>query len=165
MGVGKTTTAQQLAQKLSLPFLDLDTYIETQVGLSVPEIFKTKGAIYFRKQEHLHFKALMQTADAFVLSLGGGTPCYANNHLLLKGDNVTSIYLKASITTLHTRLKDEVSKRPILAQNREEQLDTFIAKQLFDRSYFYYQATQVVNVDNKSTDEVVHEIATLLNTP
>lgn len=158
MGSGKSTIAQTLANELQIPFIDLDEYIEKELEDSIPNIFKSKGEIFFRKKEHEYFKQLMSSSDNFILSLGGGTPCYANNHLFLQQENTCSFYLKASIDTLVHRLQFEVSKRPILAQNTEEPLDTFIAKQLFDRSYYYYQATNVVTVDNKTPEEITKEI-------
>lgn len=158
MGSGKTTIAKTLANKLQIPFIDLDEYLEKQLEDSIANIFKSKGEIFFRKKEHEYFKQLISSSDSFILSLGGGTPCYANNHLFLNQENIRSFYLKASIDTLVHRLQFEVSKRPILAQNKEEPLDTFIAKQLFDRSYYYYQATNVVNVDNKTPEEISKEI-------
>ena len=40
----------------------------------------------------------------------------------------------------------------------EEELREFIAKHLFDRSYFYYQAKHVITVDHKSIEEIINEI-------
>jgi len=42
----------------------------------------------------------MQSSDSFVLSTGGGTPCYANNHLLLNGDGSSLILSKSKYTNL-----------------------------------------------------------------
>src|SRR5690606_39315060 len=50
MGSGKTTIGKNLSLLTGLPFVDLDTYIEEKENLSIQEIFKTKGEIYFRKQ-------------------------------------------------------------------------------------------------------------------
>ncbi|MEN8666516.1 MAG: shikimate kinase, partial [Flavobacteriaceae bacterium] len=50
MGSGKSTLGPLLADSLGLSFIDLDHYIETQIGLSIPEIFEQKGAVFFRKQ-------------------------------------------------------------------------------------------------------------------
>ena len=158
MGAGKSTLAQILSQKLNLPAYDLDVLIEEDLNQSITSIFEKKGEIFFRKKEHLLFKEMIAKPESFILSLGGGTPCYANNHLLLQNDSVDSIYLKASIDTLVHRLKNNVSERPLLIQNNEEPLETYIAKQLFDRSYFYYQAKKVITVDNKTIEEVITEI-------
>jgi shikimate kinase len=94
--------------------------------------------------------------------LGGGTPCYANNHELLNGDNVVSIYLKASIETLFNRLAFNASKRPLIADKNPEEMKEFIAMHLFERSFYYNQAQYKVVVDDKTIDQTVNEIADLL---
>ena len=162
MGCGKSTIAKLLAEKVSLPYLDLDEIIEKRENAAVKNIFSEKGEIYFRKLEHDIFSDLMKNQDSFVLSLGGGTPCYANNHELLKGEGITSIYLKASVETLFNRLSHNKSKRPIVANKSEAELQEFIAKHLFDRSYYYNQAEYKVAVDGKSIDETVTDIMSIL---
>lgn len=162
MGVGKTTIAKLLAEKIEFKSLDTDTLIENYTNLSVSEIFKQKGEIYFRKKEHEVFKDVVENDEQLIISTGGGTPCYANNHLLLNGEHIMSIYLKASINCIFERLKNEKSERPLIANESEETLKEFIAKNLFDRSYFYNQATHTVTVDNKTPEEIVEEILKLL---
>ncbi len=100
----------------------------------------------------------MQSKDSFVLSLGGGTPCYFNNHELLIQDNCISIYLKASVETLFERLSKEKSHRPLISRFNDEDLKEFIAKHLFERSYYYNQAKYRIEVDNKSIEEIASEI-------
>ena len=63
MAVGKTTIGQLLAQKMNWKWLDLDKVVEKKVNLSVNEIFKLKGEIYFRKLEHEVFKEIIQNNE------------------------------------------------------------------------------------------------------
>ncbi|MCP1995779.1 shikimate kinase [Flavobacterium sp. HSC-61S13] len=162
MGSGKSATAKTLGKAISLPVYDLDQIIEAECQSSISKLFLERGEIFFRKKEHQIFKELLQSPESFVLSLGGGTPCYANNHLLLSQEDVVSVYLKASIDTLVSRLKDNSENRPVLLQNAEEPLESFIAKQLFERSYFYYQAQHIISVDQKDLETVTEEITALL---
>ncbi|WP_233266086.1 shikimate kinase [Myroides fluvii] len=162
MGAGKSTIAQHLAQELQLSYYDLDHEIEKQQQQKIAAIFATKGEVYFRKIEHQVLQQLLQQKERAIISLGGGTPCYANNHLLLQQEGVQSFYLKASIQTLTQRLEKEKEHRPLLQTNTEDTLETFIAKHLFDRSYFYYQAKHIVVVDDKSVAQLVHEITAIL---
>ncbi len=162
MGSGKSTTAKTLGKALQLPTYDLDQLIEVECQSSISNIFLERGEIFFRKKEHEIFQKLLQAPESFVLSLGGGTPCYANNHLLLDQEQLVSVYLKASIPTLLSRLANDSSERPILAQNTEEPLESFIAKQLFERSYFYYHAQHIVNVDQKDVATITREIISQL---
>lgn len=162
MGCGKSTIANKLSISTKIPFVDLDKSIEKKANLSINAIFETQGEIYFRKLEREVFMELLQSPEELIIGLGGGTPCYANNHELLKGENVVSIYLKASIETLLNRLVSNKSKRPLIADKNEEEMREFIAKHLFDRSFYYNQAQHKLGVDNKSIDQTVMDILEVL---
>jgi shikimate kinase len=162
MGSGKSFIGQLLSEKLATKFIDLDQFIEEEEKNSIKKIFETNGEIYFRKIEHECFKDLMTTDQSFVLSTGGGTPCYADNHKLLSGENIISIYLKTSIEILYQRLILEKDLRPLINNKPENELKEFIAKQLFERSYFYNQANFVIDTGNKSGLEIINEIKLLL---
>lgn len=162
MGCGKSTIANRLSKSTNIPFLDLDKSIEERTNLSINEIFEQRGEIYFRKLEHEIFLELLNSHGDMIIGLGGGTPCYANNHELLKGDNVISIYLKASVETLFERLVANKSKRPLIADKSNEEMKEFIAKHLFDRSFYYNQAQYKVNIDGKEKDETTRDILSIL---
>ncbi|MDO5636469.1 MAG: shikimate kinase [Myroides sp.] len=158
MGSGKTTIGKELADNLQIPFIDLDQYIEVKEQLKITDIFDKKGEVYFRKKEHMYLKELMERTENFVLSLGGGTPCYANNHLYLQSKDVESIYLKASITTLENRLTISTN-RPLL--KHVTNLKEYIAQHLFERNYFYNFSQHTIVIDNKDTEIIVDEILKL----
>ena len=162
MGCGKSTIAQKLSGMIGTPYIDLDDYIEKKAKMSIKEIFENKGEIHFRKLEHTYFVELLNSPEEIIIGLGGGTPCYANNHELLIGDDIISIYLKASIETLFNRLAPNKSKRPLIADKSEEEMKEFIAKHLFDRSFYYNHAQHKVNVDGKSVEGTVNDILNIL---
>ena len=162
MASGKSTIGKQLSKKLGIPFLDLDTYIYEKENKSVSEIFSQNGEIYFRKKEHEYLREVLENQQDFILSLGGGTPCYANNIELILNKNSISIYLKASIQTLSNRLLKNKNLRPLVAFLEDDQVPEFIAKHLFERRFFYEQARKVVVIYQKSVSEIVDEIGTLL---
>lgn len=162
MGSGKSTVAKLLSEKIRFPLLDLDTIIENKTNSSIAEIFEQKGEIYFRQLEHQLFQQIMDDRGKAVVSLGGGTPCYANNHEFLNGENVVSVYLKASINELYERLLPEKAHRPLLANLNPDEMKEFIALNLFERSFYYHKATYVITVDTKSPEQIVAEIQQLL---
>lgn len=162
MGCGKSTIAKLLAKSTSISCLDLDEIIEKQENSSVKKLFSEKGEIYFRKLEHQILASLIQNQESFILSLGGGTPCYSNNHEFLISENVISIYLNASAQTLYDRLINSKSERPLIADKNPEEMKEFIAKNLFDRSYYYNQAQYKISVDGKSPERIISEIETIL---
>jgi len=162
MGVGKTSVAKELGKITNLEVVDLDDLIEQKENKTIEELFRTKGELYFRKLEHQILAALLVNEKSFILSTGGGTPCYYNNHLLLEQNNINSIYLQASINTLSERLQNEKQKRPLIKDLNSVELKEFIGKHLFERSYFYHKALNKVNIDAKSITQIVAEIKTLL---
>ena len=164
MGSGKTTIGIQLARKLFLNFTDLDDFIEEKEQKSIKEIFKQKGEIYFRKIEHKYLKQFINENESYVLSLGGGTPCYAGNlDLILKDKKSLSFYLRGSIPTLFKRLSENKFKRPLISDLSDDQLTEYLAKHLFERSLFYDKATHKISIDNKEIQEIVTEIRILLH--
>jgi shikimate kinase len=162
MGCGKSTIANKMSKSIQIPFVDLDKKIEEKANLSINTIFEKHGEIYFRKLEHQVFVELLNAPETLIISLGGGTPCYANNHELLKAEGVASIYLKASIHTLFHRLSLNKSKRPLIADKNDSEMKEFIAIHLFERSFYYNQAQYKVVVDNKTIDDVVDDIIKIL---
>lgn len=163
MGSGKSAIAKILAEKSRIPFLELDEVIEKKCGMIIKTIFETKGELFFRKMEHELLSELLNNKNnELIISTGGGTPCYFNNHELLNVDNVITIYLQASVATLYERLIGEKLKRPLIAHLKDDEIQEFIAKHLFDRNYYYNQAQYKISVDGKTVDEIVNEILLLL---
>lgn len=160
MASGKSTIGRILAKKLDYDFIDLDDFIEEKEKMAVSSVFKTKGEIYFRKIESQYLKEIISEKANIVLSLGGGTPCYNSNmDVILNANNVKSVYLKASIKTLIDRLKNEKSKRPLVAHiETDEVLTEFIGKHLFERGQYYNQASKVVSTDDKAETVIIDEL-------
>lgn len=162
MGVGKTSISKLLSKRTNIPCYDLDEIIEAHENQSVISIFEAKGELYFRKIEHKLFSNFVATNDNYILSLGGGTPCYSNNHLLIQNKNIESFYLKSSVLHLAKKLCKKKNKRPLIKKMSDKELEEFIAKHLFERSYYYQQAKHIISVEGKTKNEIAEMIITLL---
>ena len=162
MASGKSTIGREISKKLNMKFIDLDDYISKREKSSILEIFKVKGEIYFRRIESLYLSEILNSKDSIILSLGGGTPCYSNNMELILNSEASSIYIKASIKTLVARLTSEKNKRPLVAELENDKLIEFVAKHLFERRFFYEQASITVITEDKSIEEITTEIRILL---
>lgn len=163
MASGKSTVGQTIAKNRKLKFIDLDAYIIEKENKSIPQIFSEKGEIYFRKIEHRYLKEILEFQEDLILSLGGGTPCYSNNMLEVAKKASISIYLKGSIKTLVDRILLHKQERPLVADLDAAQIPEFIAKHLFERRYFYEQASKTVLIDGKSMAVVCKEVESLLD--
>lgn len=157
MASGKSSVGKILAERLDTSFIDLDAYIEEKENSSITSIFSEKGEIYFRLKETEYLEELLNSKYNFVLSVGGGTPCYANNIQLI-AEKSKSVYLKSSLNTLHNRLKKQRKSRPLIANLKLEKLKEFIAKHLFERTSYYEQAKFIISTDDKIINEIVIEI-------
>lgn len=162
MGSGKTTVGQLLAKEMELPFLDLDTYMEKSLKATIPDIFSKKGEVFFRKKEREYLKEVLQMKDGFVLSTGGGTPCYSGNMDTILEATPHVFYLKVSVMALVKRLRTEKEHRPLIKNISDEDLPEFFGKHLFERNPFYSMATHTIQSDNAGPDNIVEEIKALL---
>jgi shikimate kinase len=153
MGVGKSRIGRELARELMLHFIDLDRYIEREMGLSIADIFRHLGEPTFRQLEVEAVNELTQK-DFLVLSLGGGTFVNPENRQrLLRRGPVVSLW--ASPETIFERVSRRPGQRPILDNS-----DPFgrIQKLLVEREAIYRQATLHVSTDGRRIPDVVDEI-------
>ena len=157
MGCGESAISNAVSKATGLRRIDLDDYIEEKEEMKISEIFETKGEIYFRKKETEYLKELLITNEDFILSLGGGTPCFSGNMDLVNQSSV-SVYLSANVPTLVSRLVKEKAKRPLIARISDEDLPEFIGKHLFERAAFYSNASVSVSVNDRSVAEITQDI-------
>lgn len=157
MGSGKTYWGRQLGQKLELPKFDLDEQIEQAEGRPVTEIFAQEGEEYFRQKEQETLMLLSETHESFVMSTGGGTPCFFNN-IDYMNKMGTTIWINSSIDSLHQRISSEQAQRPLVKNLNSEQLRAYIIKKLGDRKIFYQQASEVIFEHELSLDTFLDKI-------
>ena len=138
MGSGKTHWARRWSSAYGLKCYDLDEEIEKREQKSISELFKTLGEDGFRKKEQAALQTYMQLDD-FIMSCGGGTPCFFDNMQRMNRAGVT-IYLQASAAELAGRLKFEKEARPLIRNVADEVLESFIETKLQERHACYAQA-------------------------
>ena len=157
MGSGKSLLGKKLSEKLKIPFHDLDFLIEKHAEKSISSIFSEKGEIYFRKLEREQLKDVLKSSEDQIIALGGGTPCYYDNMSLINSSlDSKSFYLKLSVENLTQRLSMEKDHRPMISHlTSQAELDEFIRKHLFERSFYYNQSTHSIDCNHKSPDEIL----------
>ena len=94
MGAGKTTLGRALSGSNAFPgaarldYVDLDELIERHEGLSVREIFRTRGEAAFRSLESRMLREAACRNDV-IIGCGGGTPCHSGNMEWMNAHGVT----------------------------------------------------------------------------
>jgi shikimate kinase len=154
MGSGKTHWGTRIAEKLQIPFYDLDAVIVNNEGMNISEIFANKGEEYFRYMEKQTLEDLVTREENFVLSAGGGTPCFFNNIELMKR-NGKVLWLNTSLEALNQRLLKEKITRPLLRGISEAGLRAYIIRKLSERKIYYEQADLMVHEETMDLGSLV----------
>ncbi|WP_126249090.1 shikimate kinase [Chitinophaga rhizosphaerae] len=158
MGAGKSYWGKQLAAHWNLPFFDLDDVIVEYEGMPVADIFNTKGETYFRELESRLLRELAFDNDSFLISCGGGTPCFSDTMDFMNEAGKT-IWLNPSVAVMVERLQRKQHKRPLIQDLTPEDLSAFTEKKLLERQP-YYEQSQVIISDDEITletfDKLIH---------
>jgi shikimate kinase len=151
MGSGKTTVGNLLSRELGVEFFDLDSVIERNSGMSIPELFKEYGEEKFRELERELLKSLLKRSGGFVISTGGGAPAYRDNMELINSF-ATSVFLLEDFERLWKRIKEDKG-RPLVKLGKEE------VRELYRKRLPYYRKASVtLECSGKGVKEVVEEL-------
>ncbi|MCS7301525.1 MAG: 3-dehydroquinate synthase [Fimbriimonadales bacterium] len=152
MGSGKSVVGRRVAERLALPYYDLDALIEQQVGASVAQIFERGGETAFRAYEQA---ALRRVADApaGVVATGGGAVLSEANRALMRRTGWV-VYLKAAPDVLWRRLR-HTANRPLLQTPAPR--DT-LEQILQTRAPLYEEADWIVETDALTPEQVAEQV-------
>ena len=144
MGSGKSTLGQRIASTFHVPFFDTDNVVEAQSGMTIAEIFAGYGEEYFR---HLEADVLRQTTfyTKFIISTGGGLPCFENNMDWMKENGIT-IYLHWPEDILREHLLEIRESRPLLARLNDREANGKITDLMTQRKPFYEQSAITIEM-------------------
>ncbi len=114
-GSGKSSVAQLLSFRLSLPVIDLDDEIERAAGKSIKEIFAEVGEVGFRDQETASLQRAVNHPKS-IISLGGGAILRPENRDCVRQHGVC-VWLKVDAATAEKRISSDPTtgtRRPAL---------------------------------------------------
>lgn len=156
MATGKSSVGRRLAIVLGYDFLDLDTLIAAEAGMSIAQIFATQGEGVFRA---LEFRMAERVAGrtGCVVATGGGTIVNPRNLETLKRSGVV-VTLTADPDTLVARI-GATDDRPMLWGGDTRERVRLLLEQ---RAEAYAKADLIVDASARTIDHVVTHILDFL---
>ena len=153
MGSGKTSIGKLLAKRTGRLFIDTDSEIIKESGMTITEIFNKFGENYFRD---LEYKVLSKAKliENHVISTGGGIILKLENIKIMKNSG-TIIFLDIDVETQLSRVRNK-KNRPLLNSNNMVENLVNIKK---DRDYIYKNISDyIISISEKNKSEIVGEI-------
>ena len=159
MGAGKSSVGKLLSVLLGLDFIDSDSSIEKNEGMSIDSIVKNHSWDYFRERE-AEWLANVDPNKMIVCATGGGLPCnHGNMEKMLQVGTV--IYLECSNDVLFERISNQNANRPLLSQLSEDELMNFINITMTDRASYYKRANIIIN-GNENLEAITKQLVKIL---
>ena len=156
MGSGKSSVGKRLAQALDIRFVDADVEIEAAAGMSIPDIFATRGEEEFRIGERRVIARLLGKGPQ-VLATGGGAFMNAETRARIR-ERGRSIWIKASLDVLVKRCARRTN-RPLLANG---DLRDTLDRLMLERYPVYAEADHTVTSVDGPHEAVVEQILQVL---
>ncbi len=151
MGAGKSTIGRRLSARLGLPFRDADAEIEAAAGMSIPDIFETRGEADFRDGEVRVIARLLEGGPA-VIATGGGAVMRQETRDRIR-EKAVSIWLKADPDIIMRRVRRR-SDRPLLQTADPE---ATVERLIREREPIYSQADLTVWSRDVPHEKIVDE--------
>jgi shikimate kinase len=152
MGAGKSTIGRRLSSRLGMPFLDADVEIEAAAGMSIPDIFESRGEPDFRDGEARVIARLLDSGPA-VLATGGGAFMRKETRDRIR-DKAVSIWLKVDADIIMRRVNKRRSDRPLLQTADPE---ATVGRLISEREPVYRQADLTIWSRDVPHEKIVEE--------
>lgn len=161
MGSGKTYWGRKLSDALHLPLTDLDAKIVSEERMTIADIFARKGEVYFRKLERDKLREAARE-ELFVLSCGGGAPCFFDNMEVMNERGLT-IWLDTPVPVIVERLKRWRQERPLVSELDDSALTGWVEQKLEERRPFYSQAGLILDPEDYDLASFIEKIRSCKN--
>jgi shikimate kinase len=152
MASGKTTFGRNLASVMNFSFVDTDQKVETDTGLTILNIFKEKGEVFFRETETGILNDLLML-DNVVIACGGGLPLHSAN--LYKMNRFgTTVFLKPPFHIISKRLLELKHSRPLLLQMHDDAFEEKLKELYLHRLPIYREASMIIDPQHANPEHI-----------
>jgi XRE family aerobic/anaerobic benzoate catabolism transcriptional regulator len=120
-GAGKSTLGAMLAEKLDVPFIELDRMVELEYGASVPLLIEMSGLATFRRHERGCLERVVAENESAVIATAGGIVSNPETYGFLLRRTHT-VWVSARPDEHMSRVMKQGDFRP-MAHNRQAMAD------------------------------------------
>ena len=156
MGAGKSSIGRRVSIRLGIPFVDADAEIEKAAGMSISDIFASRGEAEFRAGEARVIARLLEGGPQ-VLATGGGAFANPDTRAAIAAKGI-AIWLKAEFDVLMKRIKRR-HDRPLL---KTDDPGATLRELIAERYPAYALADLTVQSREVPHDKIVDEIVSAL---
>jgi len=161
-GAGKSTLGAALAERLEMPFLELDRIIEQESGLTLNLIFDFRGQAGFRELERQCLDNVLRRHPCFILATGGSLVSEPGTFERLLSSCFT-VWVRTSPEEHMRRVIDQGDMRP-MSNNRDAMSD--LKRILAEREVLYSKADIQIDTAGRTFEQSLDIlIQTLRDTP
>jgi XRE family transcriptional regulator, aerobic/anaerobic benzoate catabolism transcriptional regulator len=161
-GAGKSTLGAALAERLEMPFMELDRLIEQTSGLTLNLIFDFRGQAGFRELERQCLEEILQRYPCFVLTTGGSLVSEPGTFERLLSSCFT-VWVRATPEEHMERVIAQGDVRP-MANNRDAMSD--LKRILAEREVLYSKADIQIDTAGRTFEQSIEMlIQALRETP
>lgn len=156
-GAGKSTLGVALAERLEVPFVQINKEIEQEAGMRLPEIFDLLGQSAFRRFERQALERVIEENATAVIETGGGLVSEAETFERLLSTCHT-IWLQAAPAEHMNRVIAQGDHRP-MAGNRAAMAD--LERILEERRALYSKADDVVDTSGRGEAACLEDLVAI----
>jgi len=160
-GGGKSTIGALLAERLGVPFIELDREIEKRSGTSLSEIFDMFGQETFRRAEREALDDVLRRHDRFVIATSGSIVTEPGTLELLLASCFT-VWVRAEPEEHMKRVMAQGDMRPMAKSARA--MEDLISI-LRSREPLYAKADVALSTSGRTPEQNLAELLRLIEVP
>ena len=160
-GGGKSTLGQLAAERLGLPFIELDREIEKRSGATLSEIFDMFGQETFRRAEREALDDVLRRHQGFVIATSGSIVTEPGTLELLLASCFT-VWVKAAPEEHMKRVMAQGDMRPMA--NSARAMEDLVSI-LRSREPLYAKADMALSTSGRTPEQNVAELLRLIEVP
>ena len=156
-GAGKSTLGQMLAERLNIPFIELNTLIADDYGAPIAELFALSGQAAYRRHERRCLERVCQTQPRAVIATGGGLVANTDTFSFLRRHTYT-VWVSARPEEHMSRVIAQGDLRPMASNRENSEAMTDLKNILAAREPLYAQADAKLDTGGKTLAQSADEL-------